>query len=170
MKHLITLSLLIILAACQSQTEQSNTPTQNENDKPLVQDSSIDDPVGSSNVTIVHNASIYTVDSAQPTVEAFAYQDKRISAVGSLDELAEKFPAAKKINMIGATIVPGFIDAHGHLLGLGQSLIIADLMGTASKEEIIEVLKQKASSLSDCLLYTSPSPRDLSTSRMPSSA
>ena len=149
MKHLITLSLLIILAACQSQTEQSNTPTQNENDKPLVQDSSIDDPVGSSNVTIVHNASIYTVDSAQPTVEAFAYQDKRISAVGSLDELAEKFPAAKKINMSGATIVPGFIDAHGHLLGLGQSLIIADLMGTASKEEIIEVLKQKASSLSD---------------------
>ena len=35
--------------------------------------------------------------------------------------------------------------------------------GTTGHAEVVEVLY-------DCLLYTSPSPRDLSTSRMPSSA
>ena len=39
-----------------------------------------------------------------------------------------------------------------------------------SKEERINHLEQKVDNLSSCLLYTSPSPRDISGSRMPSSA
>ena len=38
------------------------------------------------------------------------------------------------------------------------------------EEECVYILEGTAESLIGCLLYTSPSPRDLSTSRMPSSA
>ena len=42
--------------------------------------------------------------------------------------------------------------------------------GSNVREWLESVATQKVSSISVCLLYTSPSPRDLSTSRMPSSA
>ena len=48
--------------------------------------------------------------------------------------------------------------ASGHKGGLGRSGHLKHLWSTVIKED------------QDCLLYTSPSPRDLSTSRMPSSA
>ena len=49
-----------------------------------------------------------------------------------------------------------------------QPLVIVDMVKTVPKTNLAaEESKAKASS---CLLYTSPSPRDLSTSRMPSSA
>ena len=43
----------------------------------------------------------------------------------------------------------------------------AVLLAGRASEKSLEILRDE---ISDCLLYTSPSPRDLSTSRMPSSA
>ena len=71
------------------------------------------------------------------------------------------------------------VEQEGSLRYLGYS--IEDLAENASFEEVAYLLllgKLPTSSeldefeeeLSSCLLYTSPSPRDLSTSRMPSSA
>lgn len=100
-------------------------------------------------VTIVENAVIYTADPNQPKASGFAYKDGKIISVGNTSTLHKTYNGAKRINMNGATIVPGFIDAHGHLLGLGQSLVTADLMGTRSKTEIIKRLKQHAKSLPD---------------------
>jgi len=134
MKHLIYAALMCCLLACQDKASQTK-------DQPSKQDHSA--------VSLVYNATIYTVDSSQASIEAFAYEGDRIVAVGTLQSIREKFPTAQQIDMQGATVIPGFIDAHGHLLGLGQSLIFADLMGTNNKAEIIEILKQKAASLSD---------------------
>ena len=134
MKHLIYAALMCCLLACQDKVSLTK-------DQPNKQDHSA--------VSLVYNATIYTVDSSQASIEAFAYEGDRIVAVGTLQSIREKFPTAQQIDMQGATVIPGFIDAHGHLLGLGQSLIFADLMGTNNKAEIIEILKQKAASLSD---------------------
>ena len=51
--------------------------------------------------------------------------------------------------MKGMTVVPGFIDSHGHLLGLGQSLINADLVGTQSTQEVVQRLLKAAENLED---------------------
>jgi len=115
MKQLIYVALFAGLFGCQSPANLNQSQQQN-----------FDDSV----VDVIYNANIYTVDKGQAKVEALAYQNDRIVAVGKLQTILEKFPNAKQNNLRGATVVPGFIDAHGHLLGLGQSLIIADLMGT----------------------------------------
>ena len=55
-----------------------------------------------------------------------------------------------------------------HLLGTGSTGVVYLTLDTKlDRQVVIKILRP---SLGDCLLYTSPSPRDLSTSRMPSSA
>lgn len=98
-------------------------------------------------VTIVSNATIYTADTTTPSVEAFAHQSGEIIAIGSLATLNTKYPNAKQLDLDGVTVVPGFIDAHGHLLGLGQSLMNVDLVGSQSKQDILERLKKHATEM-----------------------
>jgi predicted amidohydrolase YtcJ len=137
MKKLLTiLTLSLIISACQEQpATPSNTPPTPTATKQF------------SDVSIVHNAAVYTSDLDSPLVEAFAYQGNKFIATGATKALQQKYPGAESIDMQGATIIAGIIDAHGHLLGLGQSLVNVDLRGTKSKSEILEVLKSRASSM-----------------------
>ena len=98
-------------------------------------------------ITIVSNATIHTVDSSAPLIEAFAHQAGTIIAAGSLETLNTAYPNAKQLDLAGATVIPGFIDAHGHLLGLGQSLMNVDLVGSQSKQEILKRLQEGAADL-----------------------
>jgi predicted amidohydrolase YtcJ len=137
MKKLLTiLTLSLAFSACQEQpaTHSSNTPTAAATEQ-------------FSDVSIVHNATIYTSDISSPKVEAFAYQGNKFIDTGSTEGLQKKYPGAQNLDMTGATVIPGIIDAHGHLLGLGQSLVNVDLRGTKSKREIVEVLKSRAESM-----------------------
>jgi len=101
----------------------------------------------SSSVTIVKNATIYTMAKQGKTVQAFAHKDGIIIATGHPTSLTETYPNARQVDLEGHTIVPGFIDAHGHLLGLGQSLIYVDLVGSNSKKDILNRLKKAAKGL-----------------------
>jgi predicted amidohydrolase YtcJ len=51
------------------------------------------------------------------------------------------------MDMGGQTVVPGLIDAHGHLMNLGHALLRANLVGAASKADIIERLQAHAADL-----------------------
>lgn len=133
-KPLLIASLAFFMSACQDQTSSPET-------------SQIEAKPDYSNVTIVHNGNIYTVDADKPKTSAFAHQDGIIIAVGPADSLKQRYPLAQQNDLKGATVIPGLIDAHGHLLGLGQSLMNADLMGTNSKAEIIALLKQQTDNL-----------------------
>lgn len=95
-------------------------------------------------ITIVSNATIHTVDKSNPLVEAFAHQSGAIIATGTIESLNTSYPNAQQLDLAGATVVPGFIDAHGHLLGLGQSLMNVDLVGSESKHDIVERLEKSA--------------------------
>lgn len=54
-------------------------------------------------------------------------------------------PAATSVVDVGGrTVLPGLIDAHGHVIGLGQSLLSLDLVGTASLDELKSRLKDYA--------------------------
>jgi predicted amidohydrolase YtcJ len=99
-------------------------------------------------VRLVHNAVIYTVDPAQPKASAMAWgQDGRVLAVGSDDRVRGAYPAADARDLEGRTVVPGLIDAHAHLYGLALSLTRAELMGTTSKQDIIDRLRAHEKSL-----------------------
>lgn len=64
---------------------------------------------------ILHNANIFTVDPTQARAEAIAIVSDRILAVGqNSDVLNLATGATRKIDLAGATVVPGFIDAHSH--------------------------------------------------------
>lgn len=98
-------------------------------------------------ISIVSNANIYLGVPQAEAVEAFAYEDGLIIALGKLEKLSTSYPDAIKIDLSGATVVPGFIDAHGHLLGLGQSLMQVDLMGSKNEKEIVQRLEKFAADL-----------------------
>ncbi|HET9485609.1 MAG TPA: amidohydrolase, partial [Xanthomonadales bacterium] len=50
---------------------------------------------------------------------------------------------ARTLDFGAATVVPGLIDAHGHLLGLGLGLAQANLVGTTSKADVIARLRSQ---------------------------
>lgn len=88
--------------------------------------------------SIVHNATIYTVDSSFSTAEAMAIKDGRIVATGDSRTLLQRFSPDEKLDAMGKFIYPGFIDAHAHFFQYGIGLQTIDLTGTKSWEECIE--------------------------------
>ena len=93
---------------------------------------------------IVHHGVIYTVDSSFSVVEAMAIQDGKILATGTNDQIMNAYQSAQQLDAGGAPIYPGWIDAHAHFVGYGQSLNTVDLFGTASWEEAVERVKEFA--------------------------
>ena len=91
------------------------------------------------------NANIYTVNTAQPRATAIAVAGGRIVYVGPD---ASKFigPATRRIDGKGMTVIPGFIDSHGHMRGLGESLEILDLRAAASVEDVLLQVRQAVAS------------------------
>lgn len=99
-------------------------------------------------VTLVSAKHIYTVEEKAPQAEAFAFDARgSIVAVGGKAELQQRFPDATSLNFPEQTIVPGLIDAHGHLLNLGLLLHQVDLVGTDSVEQVLDRLKRRAKQL-----------------------
>ncbi len=93
---------------------------------------------------IVHNGIVYTVNNQFEKAEAFAITDGKIIAVGSNDDILKKYSAREMIDAKGQAVYPGFIDAHAHFVGYGQSLYQADLFGATSWEEVLDRLKKFA--------------------------
>ena len=97
---------------------------------------------------VLVNARIHTLDDSQPAAEALAWDATgRIVAVGRRDEVLAQAPGATLHDAKGATVVPGLVDAHAHLMGLGLALMRADLVGTRSKAEILARLQAFAATL-----------------------
>ena len=64
---------------------------------------------------ILHNATVWTVDEERPEAEAVAVRGSRIAKVGSDAEVLRlEGPGTRVIDLDGALVLPGFIDAHTH--------------------------------------------------------
>jgi len=87
---------------------------------------------------IVTNSNTYTVNSDFDKAESFAVNDGKFVAVGSNDAILNKYEAAEIVDANAQTVVPGFIDAHCHFLGLGFNQQAVDLVGTTSFEEVVK--------------------------------
>ncbi|CAB4417656.1 unnamed protein product [Rhizophagus irregularis] len=91
-----------------------------------------------SNGFIIYNANIYTSDDTLPKIESFVVTNGKFVDVGTKIDLMKKWNGLKCIDLQGRTILPGLIDAHVHLMGLGESLTSVNLVGTRSVEEVRE--------------------------------
>ena len=73
--------------------------------------------------TIFTGGAIVTMDPARPQVEAVAVRGETITAAGPLAEVAALRGEATRVVALGdRALLPGFIDAHGHLLAVGRNL------------------------------------------------
>jgi predicted amidohydrolase YtcJ len=87
---------------------------------------------------IVTNARIYTVDDGHPFVSALAVRDGKVAFIGSVREASLlRGPSTRVIDATGRTVIPGMVDAHAHLFGLGEFLRSIDLTDTRSFDEIV---------------------------------
>ncbi|HYH11107.1 MAG TPA: amidohydrolase family protein, partial [Thermomicrobiales bacterium] len=73
--------------------------------------------------TVLLNGNVRTCADGVRGVEAVAIRGERILAVGNIEEVrAAAGPDAELIDLDGATVIPGLIDPHNHLLATGQVL------------------------------------------------
>ncbi|HEU4747207.1 MAG TPA: amidohydrolase [Gemmatimonadaceae bacterium] len=87
---------------------------------------------------LLTNGRIYTVDATRPVASALAVRGDRILFVGSdVEGRALAGAATRILDLQGKTVVPGLIDAHAHLLGLGTSLRRVNLVGATSYAEVV---------------------------------
>ncbi|MFK7955418.1 MAG: amidohydrolase family protein [Lysobacterales bacterium] len=108
-----------------------------------------DQSCGCENTLLVADQ-IHTVNPEQPTVNAMVYSNgacDEILATGSVDALRASYPDAVEIDATGYTVIPGLIDAHGHIMNLGLGLLTVDLRDTQSTLEVLERLSDFAKDL-----------------------
>ena len=74
------------------------------------------------------NGNVLTMDANNTVAEALSTKGELIEAVGSTDEImALVGNETEVIDLRGRTLLPGFIDAHGHFPGSGLRVVAADL-------------------------------------------
>jgi hypothetical protein len=85
--------------------------------------------------TIYHNGPVITIDDANPRAEAVAVKDGKILAVGKKDDvLKTKGDNTKLVDLTGKTLLPGFVDAHGHVMMGGMQALSANLLAPPDGE------------------------------------
>jgi predicted amidohydrolase YtcJ len=102
--------------------------------------------------TVITNANGYTLTTKGELLQfsALAFDDKgRILAVGGKAEVMAKAKGARQVDMGGRTVLPGLIDAHGHVFGLGQQLTQLDLSATTSLADAIKAITTYAKTNAD---------------------
>jgi len=93
------------------------------------------------------NAHVVTMDASKSEAQAVAVLGDRILWVGSDAEARKRFGnASTTIDLHGATVLPGIIDAHVHLVSLGQSLLRLNLKDVSDEAEAVARVKQRIAS------------------------
>lgn len=78
---------------------------------------------------IYSGGDIITINDSQPTAEAIAVKDGKIIAVGSKANVEKhKGSGTKVVDLKGQALLPGFIDAHGHIFNAGLQALAANLL------------------------------------------
>lgn len=94
---------------------------------------------------LFHNGNIITINPQQPRAEAVLTWGGRIYAVGSNEDLAPfQHSADQVIDLQGATLLPGLIDAHTHFLMGSETLDRIRLAGVTTMAEMQRLVAEKA--------------------------
>ena len=122
MKNVVLAFVLIVMVPAASPTPQSCTPE-----------------------TVIINARVHTVDSARPSAEAIAVCGATIANVGTTAEIkAMAGPKTRVIDAGGRLVVPGFNDAHVHLIDGANEIVGVDLRPAKSEQDLVRRLREYA--------------------------
>ena len=124
-------------------------------------------PVSREASLILVNARVYTLDWDEPAqdgtaspgaprdsagwypdAQAVAIRDDEILFVGSgTDAMQFEGDSTRIVNLAGATVIPGLVDSHTHVFGLGALLDQVNLVGIKTEEEAVELIVERARSV-----------------------
>jgi predicted amidohydrolase YtcJ len=99
--------------------------------------------------TLLANATVISLDPATPSANAIGIRGGRIAWIGDSRDARDNFGGTyKTVDLAGATVVPGFIDAHHHLMALGFSMSQIDCRYPAVKSvnDIVQAVRRRAES------------------------
>ena len=93
----------------------------------------------SSNTVLIDNIQGYSFDNQRELFNftAMAIKDGKVLATGD-SKLSKDYPDAETIDGQGKTLIPGIIDAHGHVSSLGFTLLSVDVRGLESAQQTAE--------------------------------
>ena len=129
----VSIALVAPVATC-----AKNTATRSADSPPTRAQVSAD--------TIFVGGDVWTLDSALPRASAVAVADGRILVVGTDAEVRETAASSTVVvELDGRTVIPGLIDSHAHLYGLGSSLEAIRLRGESSAEAVAQKVADAAS-------------------------
>jgi predicted amidohydrolase YtcJ len=99
------------------------------------------DPPTESADLVLRNGKVVTLTDEGPEVSAIAFRGDRIAALGS-DSAIEALigPGTYVVDLEGRLAMPGFIEGHGHFMGIGDAKLILDLRAAATWDEIVEMV------------------------------
>ena len=80
------------------------------------------------------------------TAEAVVAEDGRIVAVGKADDLRARYPDAEVRDLGGRTLMPGFVDAHGHFAAYAMSLLQLSLRDTRDIRTLLDSISERRAS------------------------
>src|SRR3990172_1696564 len=89
------------------------------------------------------NGRVYTMDVENSEADAFAVRGGRIVSVGSTEELKKSIRPKEVVDLQGKTVLPGLIDSHAHLMGLGIAKLTIDLVGASSEAQIAALVAER---------------------------
>jgi predicted amidohydrolase YtcJ len=95
----------------------------------------------------IHNANIYLFDEHDTTADSILIEGGRIQAVGPEHQVRSRGSEGESLDARGATILPGLIDTHPHLLhfAAGRAALV-DITDARSHAEIVQRIAERARS------------------------
>jgi predicted amidohydrolase YtcJ len=92
---------------------------------------------------VLINGRIVTVDDGEPEAQAIAIKGSRITAIGSADAIKPSIGSSTRvIDLNGQLAIPGFIESHGHFVGIGEMKMELDLTTAQSWDDIVAMVAQ----------------------------
>jgi predicted amidohydrolase YtcJ len=86
---------------------------------------------------ILHNARILTMDEKFSEGEAMAIKDGNVVEVGPERQILNKYRSNESIDCMGKMILPGFIDAHAHMMTYARAKLSVNLFGVKTEEQLL---------------------------------
>lgn len=92
---------------------------------------------------IFKGGTIYTASYENPVIDAVAVVGDKIIFIGEETEaLKFKGDDTEIIDLENKTMIPGFIDAHGHFMAMGNSKLILDLRPAETYEDVLRIVEE----------------------------
>src|SRR5262244_293666 len=94
-------------------------------------------------MTVLTNGRIYTLDDAGAVVDTLVVRDGRIAFAGRRQDAA--VPAGEPVlDLAGRAVLPGLVDAHGHLMFLARGRLTLDTSAATSEDEVARLVAEAA--------------------------